>query len=205
MRAAAILLAMALSLLVAAGPEALGRLALRAGWDGAATTLLDDPAARGVALFRQGDFGGADAAFARAGRSQTYNRGLSLAARGEYELAVAYFDAMLFANPADAAARQNRDLVATMVTPVRGDSFAPGRIAAQGGRPAPRGTMGDLLANASGADWERPFDRKGLAATDDWLEGMIDDPGEFLRLRLRAEHDRRAGLGLIRPEEGQPW
>lgn len=199
------LIPLAVALLVAAGPESLGRLALRAGWDGAATALSDDPAARGVALFRQGDFEGADAAFARAGRSQTYNRGLSLAARGDYALSVAYFEAMLFANPADAAARQNRDLVATMVEPVRADTTAPGRIAAQGGRPAPRTDMTELLANGSGQEWERRFDRRGLAATDDWLDSIADDPGEFLRLRLRAEHDRRASLGLIRPEEGETW
>lgn len=205
MRVALALIALAVGLLAAAGPQAAGRLALRAGWDEAAAALLTDASARGVALFRTGDFAAADAAFARAGRSQTYNRGLSLAATGDYALAVAYFDAMLFANPADAAARRNRDLVAAMVPPERGASTAPGRIAATGGEPAPETPIADLLANLSGPEWERRFDRRGLAATDDWLATISDDPGEFLRLRLRAEHDRRAGLGLIRPEEGEPW
>lgn len=205
MKGPLILLAVALALLIGAGPEALGRLALRAGWDRAAAALLADPAARGVAQFRMQRFSAADESFAEAGRSQTYNRGLSLAATADYMLSRAYFDAMLFANPADAAARQNRDLVDAMILPVRGDTVAPGRIAGAGGLQPGEAPISDLLANASGPEWERRFDRKGIAATDDWLSTISDDPGEFLRLRLRAEYDRRAGLGLIRPDEVAPW
>lgn len=204
MRRAPVIAVLGVAALSLAGPEAVGRLALRAGADGLAARLLDDPAARGVALFRRGDFAGADAAFADAGRSQTYNRGLSLAAMGDYPLSVAYFDAVLFANPADAQARTNRDLVAAMVPPVRGDSVVPGRIQGVGGKPVET-PISELLANASGPEWQRKLDAKGLAATDEWLQSMPDDPGEFLKLRLRAEFDRRARLGLIRPEEGDPW
>ncbi|MFD2814113.1 hypothetical protein ACFSYD_05630 [Paracoccus aerius] len=119
--------------LALAGPDALGRLALRAGLDRPAAILLSDPAGRGVALYGAGDHAAADAAFAQAGRSQTFNRGLSLAATGDYPLSVAYFDAMLFANPADEQARRNRDLVAAMYPPHQGDSIAPGRIRGAGG------------------------------------------------------------------------
>lgn len=191
--------------LVLAGPQALGRLALHAGWNGAAAALLSDPAARGVALYRLGDHAAADAAFARAGRTQTYNRGLSLAAVGDYPLAVAYFDAMLFANPADEQARRNRDLVAAMYPPEMGESTVPGRIRGAGGLPSDDVQIADLLANLSGPEWERRLDAKGLAATDQWLDTIVDDPGEFLSLRIRAEFERRARLGLIRPEEGDPW
>ncbi len=106
-----------------------------AGWDRVALILLDDPGARGVAHYRLGDHDLADADFARAGRSQTYNRALSLAATGDYPLAVAYFDAVLFANPADEQARASRDLVATMFPPQQGDSVAPGRILGRAGVP----------------------------------------------------------------------
>ena len=194
-----------LAALALAGPQALGRLALHAGLDRPAALLLSDPAARGVALYRMGDYLAADAAFSKAGRSQTYNRGLSLAAVGDYPLSVAYFDAMLFANPADEQARRNRDLVATMYPPERGDSTVPGRIKGAGGLDAGDTPISDLLANASGPEWEKQLDAKGLAATDQWLDTIIDDPGEFLKLRIRAEFDRRAQLGLIRPEEGDPW
>ena len=204
MRPALVALA-GLAALAAAGPEALGRLALRAGLDHAAALLLDDPAGRGLALYRLGDHAAADAAFAQAGRSQTYNRGLSLAATGDYPLSVAYFDAMLFANPADEQARANRDLVAAMVPPGRGAGTVPGRIKGAGGLDGGDAPIPDLLANASGPEWERRLDARGLAATDQWLDTISDDPGQFLKLRIRAEFDRRAQLGLIRPEEGDPW
>lgn len=202
----ALLVAMVgLVMLTLAGPQAWARLALRAGWDSAAARLSDDPAARGVALYRSGDYASADEAFAEAGRSQTYNRGLSLASTADYPLSVAYFDAMLFADPADADARANRDLVAAMYPPERGDSVAPGRIAGAGGLQSSQAPIADALANASGPEWERKLDRKGIAASDTWLETISDDPGEFLRLRLLAEYERRAGLGLIRPAEVDPW
>ena len=194
-----------LAALALAGPGALGRLALHAGLDRPAAWLLSDPAAQGVALYRLGDFSAADTAFATAGRSQTYNRGLSLAARGDYPLSVAYFDAMLFANPADEQARRNRDLVAAMYPPHQGDSIVPGRIKGAGGLPPGDVAISELLANGSGPEWEKRLDAKGLAATDQWLDTITDNPGEFLKLRIRAEFDRRAQLGLIRPKEGDPW
>lgn len=197
--------AIALVAITLAGPEAMGRLALRAGMDRIAAQLLSDPAARGVALYRTGDYAAADEAFADAGRSQTYNRGLSLAATGDYPLSVAYFDAMLFANPADSEARVNRKLVASMFPPPRGESIAPGRLAGTGGMESDDPIDTKLLANASGAKWDRQLEQKGIAATDEWLETISDDPGEFLQLRIRAEYERRASLGLIRPKEAEPW
>ncbi|TRW97314.1 hypothetical protein FNJ84_07275 [Paracoccus sp. M683] len=196
-----------LACLIAAGPEALGRLVLRAGAGGMAVPLLDDPAARGVALFRAGHWADADAAFARAGRSETYNRGLSLAATGDYPLSVAYFDAVLFSNPADADARRNRDLVVAMFPPPPGESSAPGRLLGVGGKEsndaAPQ--PGLSTPGASDPDWQRALSARGITASDDWLATISDDPGEFLTLRLQAEYKRREALGLIRPDEGQPW
>ncbi|MTH35294.1 hypothetical protein GL279_11845 [Paracoccus limosus] len=198
-------LALAGAALLLAGPQALGRVALWAGLPGLAAPLLPDPAERGVALYRAGRYAEADAALAASGRGQTYDRGLSLAATGQYALSSAYFDAVLFARPSDAEARHNRQLVNQMIPPERGDSVVPGRIAGAGGLP-PGGaatastTSGELMIH-----WKRDVEARGLAASDAWLETLADDPGEFLRLRLKAEHDRRAGLGLIRPAEGEPW
>ncbi|MDB6177203.1 hypothetical protein PAF17_06735 [Paracoccus sp. Z330] len=205
MRSALFVALLAILMLMAAGPNALGRLALRAGWNGIATRILHDPAARGVAQYRAGAYQEADASFAAAGRSQTYNRGLSLAATGDYSLSVAYFDAMLFADPADEQARRNRQIVAAMYPPVRGQTVVPGRISGAGGITTDAPIIADLLANASGPEWERKLDNKGITASDIWLQTISDDPGEFLKLRLRAEYDRRAQLGLIRPSEGEPW
>ncbi len=202
-----LLLALAVLCLGVAGPAALGRLALVAGLPSLAVPLLASPLERGVALYRAGDYAAADAAFAEAGRSQTYNRGLSLAAIGEYPLSVAYFDAVLFVNPADAEARRNRELVLTMYPPHQGDSVVPGRISGHGGLEGAAGTP-TVMLNAAGAqepEWQRAIEARGIAASDDWLATISDDPGEFLQLRLKAEYDRRASQGLIRPREAEPW
>lgn len=198
------LLVLAFAALMLAGPQALGRVAVWAGLPALAARLLPDPAERGLAEYRAGAYAAADASFQAAGRSQTYNRGLSLAATGQYPLAKAYFDAVLFAHPGDAQARANRDLVAAMIAPEQGDSIVPGRIAGAGGLPPAAGadttTSGVLMIH-----WKRDVEARGIAASDAWLQTLADDPGEFLRLRLKAEYDRRAALGLIRPAEGEPW
>lgn len=200
----AALLAIGATCLVLAGPQALGRLALLAGLPRPATVLLTDPLEKGVALYRAGEYAAADAAFAGSGRSQTYNRGLSLAATGDYPLSVAYFDAVLFANPADAEARRNRDLVRGMYPPMQGDSIVPGRIEGHGGL-GPAEETAQTTAGIQDPETHRKIDARGVVASDEWLATISDDPGEFLRLRLKAEYDRRAGQGLIRPREVEPW
>lgn len=184
--------------LAVAGPTALGRLALMVGLPGAAVPLIADPAVRGVALYEAGRYAEADDAFRTAGRGSTYNRGLSLAATGNYPLSRAYFDAVLFAAPGDSEARENRNVVAALVPPVIGEGNESGRIsvkpiAVPGGPPSEQSVRG------------RRLDAGGLVADMGWLETIPDDPGEFLRLRLADEHRRRLSLGQTPPEEGDLW
>lgn len=186
--------------LAVAGPAALGRLALMAGLPSAAAPLIADPAVRGVALYEAGRYAEADDAFRTAGRGSTYNRGLSLAATGDYALSRAYFDAVLFAAPGDSEARENRNVVAALVPPVLGEGNESGRIsvipiAVPGGMPT------DETARVHG----RRLDLGGLVADRSWLATIPDDPGEFLRLRLADEHRRRLSLGQTPPEEGDLW
>ena len=76
---------------------------------------------------------------------------------------------------------------------------APGRIAAK------------VIASPSGVPYDeikrlgRPLDAGGRVADGTWLEALADDPGEFLRRRLEAEHLRRISMGLTAPDEGDPW
>ncbi|TPE50236.1 hypothetical protein [Amaricoccus solimangrovi] len=192
----ALLLAVALAAMALPGRDAWGRLAYAAGLPGIAARLLADPSARGVALYRAGDYARADRAFAEAGRVATYNRGLGLAAIGNYALATAYFDAVLFANPADSEARDNREVVAALVPPVIGEGDRTGRMAARPTDP-PGGRFSAVM---------RPIDEGRRVADDAWLATLPDDPGEFLRLRLADEHARRVALGLVPPQEdGVRW
>lgn len=193
------LVALGLSGLALAGPEPIGRLALMAGWPSLAARLITEPGARGVALFRAGDFAGADAAFKAAGRTATFNRGTSLAMLGNYPLARAYFDAVLFANPADSRARENRNLVNARIPVIEGEGNAAGRIAVR------------AIATSGGSPIDevkrlgRPLEEGRRVADDAWLQGLPDDQGAFLRLRLASEHARRMSMGLTPPEAGDPW
>jgi len=204
MRRAVFLLLAGLACVLLAGPGAWGRLLLVSGLP-AGAGLMSDPAARGLALYRSGSYEAADKAFADAGRGQTFNRALTLAATGRYALSVAYFDAVLFSNPADAEARRLRALVDRLAPKTRGDSIAPGRLAGHGSGlyQAEKSRWG--WPGTPDPEWQRKVSARGYAASDAWLDTITDDPGEFLRLRLAREYERRAGLGLIRPHEGDPW
>jgi Ca-activated chloride channel family protein len=204
MRRIPIVLLAGFALVLFAGPDAWGRLALWAGVPGGAA-LLNTPAVQGLALYRSRNFEAADAAFAEAGRGQTFNRALTLAATGKHALSVAYFDAVLFANPADAEARTLRDMVDKMVVKTRGDSVAPGRLAGRGGNSYHPEKSPWGLPGTPDPEWQRKITARGYAASASWLDTLIDDPGDFLRLRLARDYERRAELGLIRPSEGDPW
>jgi Ca-activated chloride channel homolog len=203
-------LTLALVAALVAGRAGFGRLALAAGMPAVAAKLLDDPAARGVALYEAGDFAGADAAFEAAGRSQTFNRALSLAALGDYPLSLAYFDAVLFAEATDMEARRDRDLVARLVPPVIGEANAIDGIPATAAREeesaaashsGPTLTMGEQAERVL-----RPRDdNKATVASTDWLDTLADEPGTYLKLRFQAESQQRFEDGLAVPPEDTPW
>lgn len=190
---------------VLSGPATWGRLAFWSGLPGA-SLLLDTNAAKGLALYRDGDFEAADKHLETAGRGQTFNRALTLTATGNYALSQAYFDAVLFANPADEEARRLRDLVGAMAPKTRGDSVAPGRLAGRGGLSSGQEQSPQWgWPGTPDPEWQRKVTARGFAASEEWLGTISDDPGEFLRLRLEKEYQRRSGLGLIRPNEGDTW
>lgn len=182
-----------------AGRAALTRLAFLMNLPQVAALLSDDPAVRGVALYQSGDYAAADLAFRKAGRGTTYNRGLSLAATGQYALSVDYFDAVLFAMPGDSQARDNRNIVYAVAPPQMGEANQAGRIAAK------------AIATSGGSPVDeikrlgRPLDVGRRVADAEWLETLPDDPAEFLRLRLENEYLRRLSMGLTPPQEGDPW
>lgn len=195
----------AVACVAAGGARFWGRVALMAGEPARAARLLEDPGARGVALYRAGRFAEADAAFAEAGRAATYNRALTLALTGRHALSVAYFDAVLFAAPQDRQARENRDIVAALIEPVIGENGGEGRIdkaiaAANAARQALEGP-----GRRGGRRLQRRDEARSIVVTDEWLETLTDEPGAYLRKRLQAEYDRRAAQGLVAPPGAPRW
>ncbi|PTW48274.1 hypothetical protein [Rhodovulum kholense] len=209
-------LACALACALLAGPQAWGKFLWRAGFPSLALPLIGDPAARAAALYDAGRHAEADAAVAALGRGATYNRGLTLAATGDYALSVAYFDAVLFANRNDDAARRNRDIVQALVPPVVGEAMGHGRIetilAEAGLRTvafdpdAPDRPVLERETDPQRDSNRRPVTGERSAAADSaWLDTLEDAPGAYLRARLAAEMARRQAAGEAQEIEADRW
>lgn len=216
MRRELITLALAAVCGLAAGPDAWAKMVWHLGAPGLALPLLTDEAARGAALYAAGRYDEADAAFAAVGRSATYNRGMTLAASGSYQLSVAYFDAVLFADRYDADARHNRQVVSALVPPVVGEAMGHGRIKAllaEQGFEADTFDPDDPMAPIRKPDWVTDRDTlkrdvtrdRTIAASADWIASLADAPGEYLKARLAAELERRVETGEAAEPEASRW
>jgi Ca-activated chloride channel homolog len=204
-------LGLALAAILAAGPSAWGRLALRAGAPDLAAALIEAPRWQGVALYEAGRFPEADRAFQAAGRGATYNRGNTLALTGRYELAAGYFDAVLYTAPHDSDARANRALVERFITRRKGNGggvwgkvgVADAEVLAK--NPGTYEMHIQALMRAR-TRLPRPSDSlQSVEATLDWLRALPDDPGRYLKLRIAAEHEQRTREGTAAPPTGDPW
>ncbi len=95
-------------------PDQQGAADLARGDSAAAAQKFEDPAWKAAALYKSGDYSGAGAAFSRLPGGD-YNRGNALARAGRLEEAVAAYDKALAAEPDDADAKFNRDLVQKLI------------------------------------------------------------------------------------------
>ncbi|HET9189144.1 MAG TPA: VWA domain-containing protein [Rudaea sp.] len=88
------------------------RAQLDAGHADAAQKLARDPALRGAAAYRAGDFAAAESDFARADDAQAqYNRGNALAKQQDYKNAIAAYAAALRQDPTFSDAQANKQAV----------------------------------------------------------------------------------------------
>ncbi len=181
--------------LLLGGGSPFGRLLLAAGAPRMALPLLDDPHWKGVALYRLGRHGEAARSLRQAGEAAFYNRGNALARAGRYEEALGIYDAHLFRHPADADAAHNRSLVATLVNPTVGEARAGGRIE----------TDGIPMTNDPRDTGRKIYARQQIAASTQWLTTLADEPGRYLKLRLKAEYERRRDSGASLPTAESPW
>lgn len=193
------ILLIALLTLSLTGPKTFAKLAWRAGNVRPALALVSDPKVRAVAHYALGEYEKSDAEFAEIGRGATYNRGLSLAMTGKYDLSAAYFKAVLFADQWDEDARHNLEVITPLTDPTIGEANGKGRIKAMIDAASP-----EPSTNKEQTRVGRPIDEKSVAASQDWLDSLLDAPGVFLKNRLAAEYEARKETGTIR-EEPSPW
>lgn len=175
-------------------------------------TQFEDPAWRGVALYRAGRYAEASQAFRLAGDIESiYNRGNALAMLGQFTAAVEAYDAVLEQRPDHRAARYNRAHVARLIESqpasersddAEGGSAAGERRRDAGGAPEASAGNGEPRANPHGRsptlDPGEPTpqqlaDREAAEAAREirqWLGGVPDDPGGLLRERFRREWQR---------------
>jgi Ca-activated chloride channel family protein len=216
----------ALGALALDGAQAFGRLALRAGLPEAAAPLLRDPHLRGRALLGARDWAGAAAAFNRAGPTATYDRAGAVLLAGDPHAALLAYDAVLARDPTDVEAAENRAIAAALEVGPEG-MILPGDLAAgQGGGPDDATSP---LDKAVGSDQSAPKtetlaradfapqialareqvrrmpDARGAVANRLWLEGFADEPGDYIRAAIAAEHARRRQIGATPPEPLSPW
>lgn len=221
-------LLLALALGAGTGALALG------GWDAPGRALsglgLPDVAAAvmarpGAALYAAGRYEEAAAAFAAAG--ERYNEGVAAARAGDYAAALAAFDAAIAADPGDAAARANYDLVAQIFAGTRLENVemilpedrkdGPTLFAETGqgdGRASSTGSdttnassgfqLPGLIAEEEQARVRKVFDAHHLAASRRWLATLPDEPGQFLKARLAAVQAARQEAGEALPPAEDP-
>ena len=215
----------AVALLVAAvlgGAAPFGRVALALGLPSLASALMTDPAWRGAAHYRAGDWAAAADAFREA--RDSYNLGNAETQRGRYAAALEAYDLAIVRGDDDA--RANFDTVAAFYAGLAIDpgAFAPlpkretgptaeaevgegdGRAAGSGDETTNTNTMLGLaeLDSRGTLGVRRVFDDAFMRADERWLGQLADVPGEFLKARIAHERKRRAKLGLAPPEPEDP-
>lgn len=218
-RALLVITAVMLVLSVAlSGGAGLGRVMLAAGAPGLAAKLFEDPAWRGVALYRAQDYAQAAEAF-EAGKSY-YNLGTALARNGAYSAALETYDRVIPGGDEDAAT--NFDLIAAYYAGLEIEAGAFDSFGKRDDGPTAEADVAQGNARAAGTGDEatnkstmmgnvqvlsreqngvrRIFDDRFMLADERWLEQLSDVPGEYLDARIKFEFKRRAKLGLTPPE-----
>lgn len=219
--------ALILTALVSGG-DAFARLALRCGLPSVAAVLTDDPVLRGVAASRLGDHTEAARLFETVGLPQAYNLATAHALKGDYADALLTYDDLLVRNPNHADARANYALLVSIYSGTKlqltfvpietKDPDGPTMEAAEaqgGARAVGDGSESDGSATEIFAPKVRTesglrrvakqFDDMFIAASDEWLTTLLDQPGKFLSARLLAEQKRRRAAGLGVPDPEDTW
>lgn len=195
-----------------------------------AAALARDPAIAGEAFYRSGDFAGASQAWSQLDDADAhYNLGNSLAQAGDFESAIAAYDAALALNPELEDAAFNRDLVEQMKqqqeeqqkqensegdssedqSGEEGEKGEQGEEQSsenqqdgeQGDEQSEEQTEGEENGEPSESDMAQNWSEEDAQAMEQWLRRIPDDPGGLLRRKFRNQHQRRGAPA----DESEKW
>lgn len=184
--------------------------ALRDDQSERAAQLATDPALRGEAWYRNGEFERATRAWSQGeGADAHYNRGNALAHAGDLAGAIAAYDQALALDPTLEDALFNRSLVEQLKQqqdqqqqdgeegensgeqePQDGEQ-QEGEPQEGEGQEGEEGEQPEGEQQPSEQDMEVTWSEEDAQAMEQWLRRIPDDPGGLLRRKFRNEHQRR--------------
>ncbi|MFC5437361.1 tetratricopeptide repeat protein [Rhodanobacter umsongensis] len=146
-------------------PDQQAARALREGRAKQAQQLARDPAWRGAAAYRAGDYAAAKQALQQApGADATYNLGNTLAMQGEYQQAIAAYDRALKLDPANADAKANRKAVEDWLR--RQQSSDQKKHEGHNGGQGPSSSAGDQGKGGKSDSKDQPSAQAGAKPTE---------------------------------------
>jgi len=167
-------------------PDQQGQKLFDRGQFAAAAESFEDPARRGAAYFRAGDFENAAAVYGRIPTAEAaYNRGNALIMLGRYEEAIKSYGQALKLRPEWVQAEQNRSIAQArkelLAPPESDDGGTGGQLEADE-------IVFDETGRVNKSGQEQVIDA-GEALSDEemravWLRRMQNDPADFLRARF---------------------
>ncbi len=193
-----------------------------------AATLAENPAIAGEALYRSGEFEVAGQSWSQLDEADShYNRGNSMAQAGDFEAALAAYDAALQHNPDMEDAIFNKALVEQMQqekeqqeqensegesseeqsdqdseegeqSDEQSDSEQEGE---QSEDQSDEQKEGEEEGEPSESEMEQNWSEEDAQAMEQWLRRIPDDPGGLLRRKFRNQHQRRGAPA----DESEAW
>jgi len=198
-----------------------------------AAVLAKDPGIAGEAFYRSGDFVNAGQSWSQLDQDQAdshYNRGNSMAQLGEFDEAIAAYDAALALDPEMEDAAFNRDLVEQMKQQQEqeqqeqedsesesdeeqsGDESEDGeqgdeessedqQEGEQGDEESDEQSESEENGEPSESEMEQNWSEEDAQAMEQWLRRIPDDPGGLVRRKFRNQHERRGAPA----NESETW
>jgi len=194
-----------------------------------AALLAKNPAIAGEAFYRSGDFTRAGQSWSQLDQAGShFNRGNSLAQAGEFEAALAAYDAALSQEPEMEDAIFNRDLVEQMKQQQEQqqqqdsegessdeqsgedseqseqgeeESSEDQQDGEQSDEESDEQKEGEENSEPSKSEMEQNWSEEDAQAMEQWLRRIPDDPGGLLRRKFRNQHQRRGAPA----DESEAW